>query len=102
LYMAGSELVASWAIVSRMHGSKSLKLLYRIATSIFYIPASRPHPASEKRRKAYETGALLPCPMYDPEGWLAWPTLTIYGVINPDTSARHTKTECTVRDLQIR
>ena len=72
------------------------EVLGRIRTNIVYFPASRAHPLPLRRREAYGSGGLLPCPMDDPEGWLAWPTLTVHGMVNSDTKSRHAKAECAV------
>ena len=68
----------------------------RIRTNIIYFPASRSHLLPSRRREAYESGGLLPCPMDDPEGWLSWPALTIYGMVDSDSKPRRTKAECMV------
>jgi hypothetical protein len=76
-------------------------LFERIKTNINYFPASEPLPASQKRREAYEAGALIPCPMDDPEGWFALPTATIYGVVKTDENLLHARVDFTVIILSI-
>ena len=51
------------------------------------------------RREAYEAGALIPCPMDDPEGWFALPPGTTYGVVKANDNLLHTKVDCTVSVL---
>ena len=64
----------------QVHHSCHLALIPDIA----YFPTSKPPLVSQKRREAYEVGALIPCPMVDPECWLALPTAEIYGVVKID------------------
>jgi len=94
-----SELVAGKPITDLSFLLSVAESLERIRTDIIYTPALQPLPSPQKRREAYEAGALLPYPMYNPEGWFAYPTLTLYGVVNPDANPRHTKANCTVRIL---
>ena len=76
--------------------------VYRIKTNISYLPATQPLPASQKRRAAYATGALIPAPMNDPDGWLALPTTTIEGEFTFDRQGqRYAEIECTVRSLHF-
>ena len=66
----------------------------RITTNICYVPASQPHPCSPKRRQAYESGALIPGPMNDPDGWFDLPTASVHGIFQ---GSRQSKINCKVK-----
>jgi len=98
-----SRLVAGKSVVAVSSMLSLPQAFKRIQTNIAYFPASQPFPASQKRREAYEAGGFLPCPINDPEGWLASPMLTIYGVVNSDAlRPRHSKAHCMVRVVELR
>ena len=48
------------------------------------------------RREAYEAAVLVPCPMDDPEGWFALPTVSSYGVVKTIDNLLYTKVDFTV------
>src|SRR5260221_292335 len=97
-FTVDSNLVASKSNCCHLQ-RQSLNSLKRIKTNIAYVPASEPQPASQMRREAYETGALVPCPMDDPEGWFALPTVTTYRVVKSIDNLLHTKVDFTVSVL---
>ena len=73
----------------------------RIKTDITYFPALEPLPASPKRREAYEAGDSIPCPMDDPEGWFALPTVKTYGGVKIGDDLLHIRVDCTVNPVIV-
>jgi len=70
--------------------------MHRIKSQITYTPASQSFPASQKRRQAYEAGALIPGPIFDADGWFELPTASIRGIIDVDKERRLAVIDCTV------
>ncbi|KIM35167.1 hypothetical protein M413DRAFT_449876 [Hebeloma cylindrosporum] len=64
----------------------------KIHTNIAYLPVLKPLPFSLKRREAYETNALPPGPLQDPEGWFALPKSVIKGQLG----GRQVQVDCTL------
>lgn len=64
----------------------------RINTNIAYLPILKPSPFSLKRKEAYETNALPPGPLQDPEGWFALPKSAIKGRLG----GRQVQVDCIV------
>ena len=71
---------------------------YRIKTSISYVPALQPFPASLKRQQAYEAAALIPNPFNDPDGWFSVGEAPIVGIFDGQENGgrRKSKVNCKV------
>jgi len=71
---------------------------HRIKTSISYIPALQPFPASLKRQQAYEAAALIPNPFNDPDGWFSLAEAPIVGLFDgrDNGGLRRSKVHCKV------